>query len=138
MRKLWFVGVCVVLAWLMSMSVAETQAQKPLDFYFIDTEGGQATLVISPTRESMLIDTGTGGNEGRDINRIMAALKEAGVEVLDHVIVTHYHGDHVGNAAELSTRLPIRNFIDHGPYTVELQPNRSAAFQAYFAVREKA
>ena len=137
MRKMLWSSVCLLLVLSVS-SDTQTQEPKPLDFYFVDTEGGQATVVVSPSGESMMIDTGTGGSEGRDINRIMAILKEAGVQVLDHLIVTHYHGDHVGNAAELSTRLPIRNFIDHGPYTVELQPTRSAAFQAYFPVRERA
>ncbi len=65
-------------------------------------------------------------------------LKQANVTVLDYVVITHYHGDHAGNAAELASRIPIRHFVDHGPYTVELQPNRSGAFIAYQPVREKA
>jgi beta-lactamase superfamily II metal-dependent hydrolase len=127
--------------------------QRPLEIYFLDTEGGQATLFISPSGQSMLVDTGFPGNQGmpaaqgggagesgitRDADRIMAALKLANVTVLDYVVITHYHGDHAGNAAELASRIPIRHFIDHGPYTVELQPNRVAAFAAYQPVREKA
>jgi len=61
-------------------------------------------------------------------------LKLANIVVLDYVIITHYHGDHAGNAAELATRIPIRHFIDHGPYTVELQPNWVGAFASYQAV----
>jgi len=142
MRRAVFFVVALLL--LLAGIPAGIGAQRPadppkpyVDVYFIDTEGGQATLFISPDGRSLLFDTGTRGSDGRDLNRILAALKEARVEVLDYVIVTHYHGDHAGNAAELSTHLPIRNFIDHGPYSVELQPNRAAAFFAYLAVREK-
>ena len=74
----------------------------------------------------------------RDADRITAALKLANIGVLDYLVITHYHGDHVGNAAELASRTPIRHFIDHGPYTVEQQPNRVGGFVSYQPVREKA
>ena len=107
-----------------------------LDIYSIDTEGGKATLFVSPTGQTLLFDTGTGGDNNRDADRITNLLRQVAVEPqLDHVIVSHYHGDHVGNAAELSKRLPIRHFYDHGGYTVEGQPNRRAAFDSYLAVR---
>lgn len=129
--------------------IALQAQQKPLDIYFLDTEGGQATLFVSPSGQSMLVDTGFPGNQGmppgsgapgitRDADRISAVLKLANVTVLDYVVITHYHGDHAGNAAELANRIPIRHFIDHGPYTVELQPNRAGAFVSYQPVREKA
>jgi len=129
-----------------------TRAERTLDIYFLDTEGGQATLFVSPTGESMLVDTGFAGNGGmpasasenagaapitRDADRISAVFKQAGVTVLDWMVITHYHGDHVGNAAELAKRIPIRHFVDHGPFSVELQPGRAAAFLAYMAVRDK-
>lgn len=116
----------------------KTASEKSLDIYFIDTEGGQATLFVPSPGETLLMDTGTGGDGNKQADRISAAIKDAGVQQLDYVIVSHYHGDHVGNAAELANRLPIRHFLDHGPYSVELQPNRSAAFLSYLAVREKA
>jgi competence protein ComEC len=127
--------------------------QRTLDIYFIDTEGGQATLFVTPSGESMLVDTGFAGNQGmpdsnatnssgapitRDADRISAVFKQAGVTVLDWMVISHYHGDHVGNAAELANRIPIRHFVDHGPFSVELQPNRSAAFVAYMGIRDKA
>jgi len=103
----------------------------------------------------MLVDTGFPGNQGmpaapggaaatgapgitRDADRITSALKLARVTVLDYVVITHYHGDHVGNAAELANRIPIRHFVDHGPYMVELQPNRVAPYLSYQPVRERA
>jgi beta-lactamase superfamily II metal-dependent hydrolase len=131
---------------------AKGQPQRTLDIYFIDTEGGQATLFVTPSGESMLVDTGFSANQGmpdanatnasgapitRDADRISTVFKQAGVTVLDWMVISHYHGDHVGNAAELANRIPIRHFVDHGPFSVELQPNRSAAFLAYMAVRDK-
>jgi competence protein ComEC len=156
MRKISFflsaVALLVPLAVLYSQGPQQRQqGQKPLDIYFLDTEGGQATLFVSPSGQSMLVDTGFAGNQGlapapgagapeptRDADRISAVLKQANVTVLDYLVITHYHGDHVGNAAELAKRIPIRHFVDHGPYSVELQPNRAASFLAYLQVREKA
>ena len=119
---------------------AQLQEQKPLDIYYIDTEGGKAVLFVSPTGETLLYDTGTGGDANRDLDRIMAVIKTANLAIqqLDHVIVSHYHGDHAGNAAALADKLPIRNYYDHGGWTVELQTNRAAAFNAYRPIREKA
>ena len=130
-----------------SLHAQQPSQKKPLDIYFLDTEGGQATLFVSPSGQSMLVDTGFAGNQGmppaeanapgitRDADRIMAVLKLANVSVLDYVVISHFHGDHVGNAAELAHRIPIRHFIDHGPYTVEMQPGRDAAFLSYLTVR---
>src|SRR5262245_49745208 len=111
----------------------QAQEHKPLDIYYIDTEGGKAVLFVSPTGETLLFDTGTGGDANRDLDRILAVIKAANPPIpqLDHVIVSHYHGDHAGNAAALADKLPIRNFYDHGGWTVELQTNRAAAFNAY-------
>ena len=136
----------LLLAGLLGAITLDAQAPgaKALDIYFLDTEGGQATLFIAPSGQSMLVDTGFAGNQGmppgaaasgsagitRDADRITTVLKLANVSVLDYLVITHYHGDHVGNAAELAGRIPIRHFIDHGPYTVELQPTRAAGFAA--------
>ena len=118
---------------------AERTPPTTLDIYSIDTEGGKATLFVSPTGQTLLFDTGTGGDNNRDADRITSLVRKVAVEPqLDHVIVSHYHGDHVGNAAELSRRLPIRHFYDHGGWTVEGQPNRRAAFDGYLAVRATA
>jgi beta-lactamase superfamily II metal-dependent hydrolase len=116
------------------------QEQKQLDIYYIDTEGGKAVLFVSPTGETLLYDTGTGGDGNRDLDRILGVIKAANLRIqqLDHVIVSHYHGDHAGNAASLADKLPIRNYYDHGGWTVELQTNRAAAFNAYRPIREKA
>jgi len=109
--------------------LAAAQTGTPLNIYVVDVEGGNATLFVSPSGESVLMDTGNGGAAAvRDTDRIMAAVKDAGLSRIDHLITTHWHGDHFGGMAELATRIPIRHFIDHGP-TVEPQPASTAFLQ---------
>ena len=107
---------------------AQATADETLDIYFIDTEGGQATLFVTPSGESVLVDTGNPG--GRDSERILAILAHAGVEEIDHLLITHFHGDHYGGVQELAQRIPIRHFVDHGP-SVESNPPMAAFQQAY-------
>lgn len=95
---------------------AQGRMARTLDLYLVDVEGGNATLFVAPSGESLLIDTGNGGAAaGRDADRIMAAAANAGITQIDHLITTHYHGDHFGAMAELARRIPIRHYIDHGP-----------------------
>jgi competence protein ComEC len=95
---------------------AQTRTAKTLDIYVVDVEGGNATLFVSPAGESLLIDSGNAGAAAvRDAERIMAAVNEAGLAQIDNLITTHWHGDHFGGMAALAARIPIRNFIDHGP-----------------------
>jgi len=88
---------------------------KALQIYFIDVEGGQSTLIVSPSGQSLLIDTGWPGFENRDANRIAVAAKAAGVKKLDYVLITHFHRDHVGGVVQLTDKMPIDTFVDHGP-----------------------
>jgi beta-lactamase superfamily II metal-dependent hydrolase len=90
------------------------QAGNALQIYFVDVEGGQATLFVTPTRQSLLIDTGWPDNNGRDADRIVAAAKRAGISKIDYVLITHFHNDHVGGAPQLAARIPVGTFIDHG------------------------
>jgi beta-lactamase superfamily II metal-dependent hydrolase len=93
-------------------------APADLTAYLIDVEGGQATLFVTPAGQSVLIDTGFPGFNGRDADRIAAVAKEAGVTQLTYLLITHFHADHVGGVPAIAARLPIRNFVDHGE-TVE-------------------
>jgi len=112
------------LALSMVFPAAQTRAAKTLDIYVVDVEGGNATLFVSPSGESVLIDTGNAGAAAvRDAERIMAAVKDAGLTRIDNLITTHWHGDHFGGMAELAARIPIRNFIDHG---ANVQPGAAA------------
>jgi len=97
-------------------SAAQTRAPRPLDIYVIDVEGGNATLFVSPSGESLLVDTGNvGAAAPRDAARIIQATQAAGLHEIDHLITTHWHGDHFGGMAELASKVTIREFIDHGP-----------------------
>jgi competence protein ComEC len=103
---------------------------KDLQIYFIDVEGGQSTLFVTPAGQSLLIDTGWGGNNGRDADRIVAAAKKAGIRKIDYVLITHFHADHVGGVSQLVDRIPIGTFIDHGD-TRETGANADKLFAAY-------
>ncbi|HWY48506.1 MAG TPA: MBL fold metallo-hydrolase [Bryobacteraceae bacterium] len=108
----------VLIPWLFTSALALAQPRGALNVYVIDVEGGNATLFVSPSHESLLIDTGNAGAAAaRDAARIMDAIKDAGLQQIDHLIITHWHGDHFGGLAELAPKIPIREFIDHGPNT---------------------
>jgi beta-lactamase superfamily II metal-dependent hydrolase len=85
-----------------------------LDIFFIDVEGGQATLLVTPKKESLLVDAGWPGFNGRDADRIIAAAKKAGLAKIDFLMITHYHRDHVGGVEQLAAKFPIGTFVDHG------------------------
>jgi len=111
-------------------------AAKNLEVYSIDVEGGQATLFVAPGGESMLVDTGWGGHNRRDADRILAAAKAAGVKKIDYLVITHYHSDHVGGVPQLAEKMPIVNFVDHGP-SVERGKDADVLFNAYSSFRDK-
>ena len=111
MRRFLLVLTCLAAG--VAATLAQSDASRTLDIYYIDTEGGQSTLFVSPTGESLLVDTGNAGD--RDLNRIVDALGAAKVTQIDHMWTTHYHVDHVGSLQELAKRVPIKHFYDHGP-----------------------
>jgi beta-lactamase superfamily II metal-dependent hydrolase len=111
-------------------------AAKNLEIYSIDVEGGQATLFVSPSGESMLVDTGWGGFNKRDADRIALAAKHAGVKKIDYLVITHYHADHVGGVLQLAEKMPIHNFVDHGA-SVETNQAGNVLFNMYTSYRDK-
>src|SRR6202158_4277748 len=110
---------------LTAVSLAQTRSSGNLEVYIIDVEGGNSVLFVPPSHESLLIDTGNAGAAAaaRDAGRIVDAIKDAGLQQIDHLITTHWHGDHFGGMAELASKVPIREFIDHGP---NVQPGELA------------
>lgn len=104
----------IALAILFSFSMAEA-AQKPLQIFFVDVEGGQSTLFVTPEKQSLLIDTGFPDHAYRDADRIVAAMKRAGIKHLNYVLITHYHTDHAGGVPQLLSKVHVGAFIDHGP-----------------------
>lgn len=87
---------------------------KRLDIYWIDVEGGAATLLVTPAGETILIDAGNPGR--RDADRIVQALAAAGMRQIDHLVTTHYHGDHFGGSIALSALVPIKTVYDNGKF----------------------
>jgi competence protein ComEC len=121
--SVYFLSVLTVPMLAAMPLAAQNQTSDTLDIYLIDVEGGNATLFVSPSGESLLIDAGY-PSDGRDAGRIIAAATDAGVTRIDHLIVTHYHRDHIGGLSELVERIPVAHFIDHGP---NRDPNGSGA-----------
>ena len=113
---------------------APAHKDKDLHIYFVDVEGGQATLFVTPAGQSLLIDTGWPGNDGRDADRIVAAARKAGLSKIDYVLITHFHQDHVGGVSQLAARIPIGTFIDHGENREAGNAATVRDFQAYQAV----
>jgi beta-lactamase superfamily II metal-dependent hydrolase len=107
---------------------------KALQIYFIDVEGGQSTLFVTPAGQSLLIDTGWPDNAGRDADRIVAAAMLAGISRIDYLLLTHYHTDHVGGVPQLAARIPIGTFIDHGPNRETTEAATEQGYLAYQAL----
>lgn len=109
--RLLLAGLCL----LCTASLIADEKDGRLDIYFVDVEGGAATVFITPEGESLLIDSGYPDNGGRDRDRILKVLRDvAGRKHLDHAAVTHWHLDHYGNHAALASQISIRNFWDRG------------------------
>src|SRR5579862_1789921 len=115
--------LAAVLALSLCTAFPGAQTRHTLDIYTIDVEGGNATLFVAPSGESVLIDTGNANGATRDASRIMDAARDAGLKQIDHLIITHWHGDHFGGLSELAKQIPIKEFLDHGP---NVQPGAAA------------
>jgi competence protein ComEC len=125
----------VALLVLLALAVVPSGA-RDLQLYFIDVEGGQATLIVSPSGESMLVDAGWPSRFGPGAERIAAAAKQAGIEKIDYLLVTHYHLDHVGGVPEVAARMAVGTYIDHGPDT-ETDALSQRLWADYEKAREK-
>lgn len=112
---------------------AAAQDNDKLRIFFIDVEGGQSTLFVTPSGKSLLIDTGWPGANGRDADRIVAAAKKAGISKIDNVLITHFHVDHVGGVPQLVERIPVGTFLDHG---VNREPDDQATEGGYEAYQK--
>src|ERR1700731_2723577 len=153
-----FHGVCIVKPVILILALAlacvgasaQPRAARTLDIYFIDVEGGQATLIVTPAGQTLLVDAGfpsTGTFDSRagdpakarDPLRILEVAKLAGVSRIDYLLATHFHGDHIGGVPELAQLIPIGTFIDHGGVNddAESVAGTLAMHQAYAAVRAR-
>jgi competence protein ComEC len=125
-------------AFLLLMAVGFcVQAQtRNLEIYWIDTEGGAATLIVTPSGQSLLADSGNPGSDDRDAKRIFAATQAAGLKKIDYLLTTHFHIDHVGGAPALAKLIPIEHFYDHGDSVEIADPRGAQLFEAYKALAQ--
>ncbi|MGH9589553.1 MAG: ComEC/Rec2 family competence protein [Terracidiphilus sp.] len=111
----WMLAALLTLAAPAMLRAAHRDRAEHLLIYSIDVEGGQSTLLVGPGGDTLLVDTGWSGHNGRDAERIQAAMRDAGVTRIDHLLITHYHVDHVGGVPNLVSRVQVGEFLDHGP-----------------------
>src|SRR4051794_5184575 len=102
-----------------------------LEIYWIDAEGGAATLIVAPSGESLLVDTANRTPDDRDAKRIFATAQQAGLKQIDMLLTTHFHGDHIGAMPALAKLIPINMYLDHGESVEIARPNVAAAYKAY-------
>lgn len=113
-----------------------TAANGNLTLYFVDVEGGAATLMITRSGESLLADTGNATPDDRDPKRIFHATQAAGITKIDYLLTTHFDGDHVGGAPALAKLIPIAHFLDHGDSTQANTPGGARLWDAYKTIAE--
>jgi competence protein ComEC len=125
----------VVASLLCLVATAPALSRGALEIFFIDVEGGAATLMVTPAGESVLMDAGYGGRFGsRDPERILEAMREARIDRIDYLVISHFHNDHVGGVPELATKVPIGTFVDYGA-PMGTDRMSGGAFRAYEPVR---
>ena len=124
-------AACSVLALAFCAHAAAQSARTSLDIYWIDVEGGAATLIVTPAGQSILMDAGWNREDARDAERIQAALSDAGIDRLDFFIASHFHGDHVGGLRALAERVPIGQFVDHGDSVDQASERGRTTWEAY-------
>lgn len=124
-----------VTAMLFALNVtAQTPPTDTLDIYWVDVEGGAATLIITPAQESILMDAGWGREDERDAKRIQAAMADARISHIDYFITSHYHRDHVDGLPALARLVPITQFIDHGDSVEQDRSSGRTSWDAYLSV----
>jgi competence protein ComEC len=135
MRSVLVAVLCICVSSFGSPRTVAAASAKQLQIYFIDVEGGQSTLIVSPSGQSLLIDTGWPGYEGRDADRIKVAANQAGIKQIDYVLITHYHRDHVGGVPQLVDGMKVGTFLDHGPNMEDSEVTRTdyAAYEKAIA-----
>src|SRR5215217_1800107 len=110
---------------------SQERSSRNLEIYWIDAEGGAATLIVAPGGESLLVDSANRTPDDRDAKRIVAAAARAGLTRIDMLLTTHFHGDHIGAMAALAKTIPIGMYMDHGESVEIARPNVKTLYKAY-------
>jgi competence protein ComEC len=126
-----FLAIAVLAILFTTANGLAAPLSRQLQIYVIDVEGGQSTLFVTPTGQSLLIDTGWPDQNGRDADRIAAVAKQAGITRIDYLLLTHFHVDHVGGVPQLVARIPVGTFIDHGPNRETTDAVTERGWEAY-------
>jgi len=121
--SIWLIAILLVPVGIAAQS-------RNLDIYWIDVEGGAATLIVSPSGESLLVDAGWEVGD-RDPKRIFAAAQQIGLKKIDYFVLTHFHTDHAGGLQALAKMIPIENCLDHGN---AIEPENQKWLDAYMSV----
>ncbi len=144
-RRVHWLTQRVTLSVALLLMLAGSASARDLEIFFIDVEGGQATLIVTPAGQTLLIDAGYGPRAGRggdptiggrDPDRILAAARAAGIDRIDYLLITHFHNDHVGGVPDLASKVPIGTFIDYG-FPLGTDRMATNAFRAYEPVRDR-
>ena len=132
-RALSLVALLAVAAALAGARAPEAAPARTLDLYFLDSEGGAATLIVTPAGESLLFDSGNRTDDNRDANRIVKAIKDAKLSRLDHYVTSHWHADHFGGIGAVAEKVNIRNYWDRGiPETLPEDPRNFPALMGIY------
>jgi competence protein ComEC len=123
--------LAIVVVMFLSQFLA--RAANNLQIYFIDVEGGGATLIVTPSGESLLADTGNPGNDDRDPKRILQAAQLAGLKKIDYLLITHFDGDHVGGVPSVAKMIPVEKFLDHGDSIQQDSPGGKKLWDGYLS-----
>jgi len=130
-----FLAAALLMATPLAFAQSNQKKSGGLKVYFADVEGGQATLFVPPSGENMLVDAGWPGTANAD--KIIALCKLAGVQKIDNLLITHYHTDHVGGVPDVSARIPVGRFIDHGVNREDNDKATVSGWQAYQSLLAK-
>ena len=122
-----------MLLMLLMAGMVLTAQTRNLNIYWIDVEGGAATLIVTPEGQSLLVDTGWAMPDDRDAKRIFQVAQKASLKKIDYVVITHYHGDHVGGVPALAKLIPVDRFMDHGESVEAQHPRWGKDWEAYKA-----
>jgi len=125
-----------ILVALLAALVAVSASARNLDIYWVDVEGGGATLIVTPEGQSLLVDTGNPAPDDRDAKRIFRATQKAGLKKIDYLMITHHHSDHIGGAPALAKLIPIEHFLDHGDSIETQDPRTAKIWDAYKALAD--
>jgi competence protein ComEC len=136
-RAAWIFIVLLALSIPALLRAAHGSAAKHMLIYSIDVEGGQSTLIVGPQGDSLLVDTGWPDHNGRDADRIVAAMHDAGVKKIDYLLITHYHVDHVGGVPNLVAKAQVGEFLDHGPNREDSNSTRTGYANYLTAIGDK-